>query len=189
MLKKEPRYFPVSFFNRVMFDAAYTMLKYKKELKLIDKEFRSKIMLAATEVNGCRICEYYHSKILLENGTDEKELQAILEGEIGKIDEKEAVALMFSEHYADKSGKYDIEAFKKVKDYYGNDKAQGIMATIKLIMFGNISGISWINLKTWLSFKRPSNAKFFTDFYNSFIFLFIFPFLFIAALFKKKVIY
>lgn len=181
----EQRYFTPKQFTEAMYEAAYMIAKYK-ELRTIDKKFRSNIMMAVTNVNGCRVCSYYHTSELLKAGASEDELKFILESAYHDVENEDTVALMFAEHYADTLGNYDKEAFKRVVDVYGKEKAYGIMAAIKVIMFGNMNGISLGNLWDRIRFKKTNNAKFFTDLYNglfSFIFMPLFVFL---NLFRKR---
>ena len=37
---------------------------------------------------------------------------------------------------------YDEEAFRNLEDYYGQDYARGVLASIKMIMFGNMNGLA-----------------------------------------------
>lgn len=52
-MQNEQRYFPIRQFTITLFDAAFMMVKYRRFLKMIDKKFRSEIMLAVTFVTGC----------------------------------------------------------------------------------------------------------------------------------------
>ncbi len=185
-MKKDNRFFSVKQATSILFDATYMMAKYGKFLKKISKKFRSNIMLAVTNVNGCRYCSYYHTQELIKEGATTEEMQALMDGSFKDIEAHETLALVFAQHYADADGNYDKDAFKKVVEYYGKDTAYGIMATIKLIMFGNMNGISIGNLVDRIKFKKPSNSKFFTDLYNGlFAYVLLFIFL-IINLFRKR---
>ena len=186
---QDAKYFSIKTFNKTLFEMTYMIAKYLRELKLIDKKFRSTIMMAVTDVNGCSMCSYYHTKELINAGTSDEELKTILEGTYVDLETKESLALVFAEHYADVSGNYDKEAFKKVKEYYGEDFAYGILGTIKSIMFGNIYGIALGNIGKRFKFKKPKNSKFFTDLYIALApFFLMFPFL-IINLFRKRIQY
>ncbi len=186
---QDAKYFSVKTFNKTLFDMTFMIVKYTKELKLINKKFRSSIMMAVTNVNGCCMCSYYHTKELINAGTTDEELKIILEGTYTNLEVHESLALVFAEHYADVGGKYDKETFEKVKEYYGIDLTYGILATIKSIMFGNMYGISLGNMGSRFKFKKPKNSKFFTDLYIVIAPLFLmFPFL-IINLFRKKIKY
>ena len=188
-MNQEPRYFTVKQFNRIAFDAAHAIVKYRKYMKLVDKKFRKQIMLAVSGVNKCSICTYVHTKALLKSGVSEEELETLYFGKFDALENDVAVALLFAEHYADESGKYDPEAFAKVVEHYGKNKAYGIMATIKMIMFGNTNGIALGNLGARFKCKKNKNSKFFTDLYNGIFAYFLLPWFFVVNLFKKKKIY
>ncbi len=50
--------------------------------ELISPAFRERLMLAVTEVNGCRYCSYYHAREALKSGISGAELAALLAGQI-----------------------------------------------------------------------------------------------------------
>lgn len=188
-MKQEPRFFSAKQFNRIAFDAAHAIAKYSKFMRLVDKTFQKQIMLAVSGVNKCSICSYVHTKSLLKSGASNEELKMLYEGKFENLDENITFALVFSEHYADQGGNYDQEAFEKVIEYYGKNKAYGIMATIKMIMFGNTNGIALGNLGARFKFKKNKNSKFFTDLYNGPFAYILLPLFLLINLFTKKRIY
>jgi len=185
-MSTEARYFTVKQFNRITYGAAHVIVKYRKYMRLIDKVFRSQIMVAVSSVNKCRVCSYVHTKGLIKSGISNEELKDILDGSFENLTEEISLALIFAQHYADQVGKYDQEAFNKIIDYYGKEYAYGIMTTIKIIMFGNTNGIALTNLSNRLRFKKVKNAKFLTDLYNGFAGYVLLPFFIIINLFTKK---
>jgi AhpD family alkylhydroperoxidase len=98
-------------------------------------------MLAVTEVNGCAICSYAHTKMALKDGFTNEEVESFLSGSDAFIAPEEAKAILFAQHYASEKGNYDEEAFYTVIEEYGKERAEVIMAAIRMIMVGNISGI------------------------------------------------
>lgn len=183
---KESRYFSIKQFNITLWKAAYVMAKYTKELKRLPKKFRSNIMIAVTNVNGCRACSYFHSSELLKAGASEEELKQVLAGAYENLETDEMLALVFAEHYADTFGDYESEAFDKLSNNYGLNRTNAVMASIKAIMFGNIFGISLGHMWDRIRFKKVKNSKFFTDLY---IILFTMPLMLIfliIQLFRKK---
>lgn len=186
MSLKQARYFPVKVFNKTLWNAAYVIAKYMKPFKKISKKFRSTIMMAVTNVNGCKACSYYHTSELIKAGATEEELASIIDATYDKVDKDETLAVLFAEHYADTTGAYEQETFDKVKDYYGSDKAHGILATIKFIMFGNIFGISMGNMWNRLRFRKVYNAKFLTDLYVLLFTPILFPIFIFLNLFRRK---
>ncbi|MBN2877181.1 MAG: carboxymuconolactone decarboxylase family protein [Bacilli bacterium] len=186
MKYNEPRYFSAKTFNHTILEATYMMVKHHKELGLINKKFRSNIMLAVTYVNGCKLCSYYHTNVLIKSGASEEELKSMLDGSFKELESNETKALLFAEHYADVNGLYDPETFDALIKYYGKEIAIGILASIKLIMFGNMNGISWGNLWQWIRFRKPPNAKFWNDLYIAISPVFLMPAGILINLFRKK---
>ena len=129
-----------------MIDAVMDILRHAPDLKAasrsgeIDKAFSEKIMLAVTQVNGCRYCDYGHTRAALKVGVTEDEIVSIARGELGDFPEDEAVALIYAQHFAESAGNPDPEATQRFVDYYGEEKARYIMAYIRMIMWGNLMG-------------------------------------------------
>ena len=106
----------------------------------ISKQFMERIMLAVTEVNGCRYCSYFHTQVSLRAGLKKEEIKRTLEGDFKDAPQEELAALYFSQHYAESAGKPGREALQCLKDAYGEKKAQAILAYIRAIMIGNAWG-------------------------------------------------
>ena len=114
--------------------------KRKKEL---NPKFIERIMLAVTEVNGCAICSYAHTKKALESGMSNEEIQKMLSGIIDDVPTSEVPAVMFAQHYADTRGNPTLESWQRIVEIYGISKAKGILGSIRFIMIGNAYGIAW----------------------------------------------
>lgn len=117
-----------------------SMIKAKKN-KEMSMEFRERIMLAVTEVNGCEVCSYAHTKLALEQGMSKEEIQLLLSGGKDHVPEEEAPALFFAQHYADMRGNPSKESWQQIVHTYGDTKAFGILGAIRAIMIGNVYGI------------------------------------------------
>lgn len=76
------------------------MIKNKKS-KQLNPDLTERIMLAVTEVNGCEVCSYSHTKMALEQGMSNEEIQMLLTGNTESIPGEEAIAIFFAQHYAD----------------------------------------------------------------------------------------
>lgn len=105
--------------------------------------FMERIMLAVTEVNGCALCSYYHTRVALESGLRAEEIKGMLGGDLADAPETELPALLFAQHYADTRGKPSKEAWERVYAVYGETGAYGVLAAIRMIMMGNAFGIAW----------------------------------------------
>lgn len=119
-----------------------TFLRKNKKNKQMSNHFIERIMLAVTEVNGCEVCSYGHTKIALEQGMREEEIKELLSGETDSIPNDELTAIMFAQHYADTKGNPSKESWNRVVETYGEEKALGILGATRMIMIGNSYGIA-----------------------------------------------
>lgn len=121
-------------------------IKYMNRAKKnneLSQEFIERIMMAVTEVNGCAICSYAHTKMALGIGMSNKEIQNILSGFMDDIPPDEIAGVMFAQYYADSRGKPSKEVWDYVLEIYGAAIAKGILGAIRMIMIGNTYGITW----------------------------------------------
>lgn len=132
-------------------------ITFKKSTDTLSDEFKERIMLAVTEVNSCEICSYVHTRIALEKGLDEEEVQMILGGNSENIPEQERVAILFAQHYADTRGKPTRQAWNTLVETYGEQKSRYILGAIRTMMIGNIFGVPVSALKNRL--KGKPNKK------------------------------
>jgi len=184
--KFNKRLFTFKEFVGILNKATYSMVKHKSDLKLISNNFRSNIMLAVTEVNGCIYCSFYHVKIALESGTTSEEMEGLLSGELQKAKKDEYQALLFAQHYADVDGKYDVKIYKDVEKTYGENEAKGILSNIRLIMMGNSYGIAANCLKLRLTGKKVIGSKLLNELSILISIIFLMPLLIIKNIFTKK---
>ncbi len=149
----------------------------------LDEQFQNKILLAVTQVNGCRYCSYLHTKHALESGMSEEEITSLLAGEVGDINDEESVALIFAQHYAETQANPDPESVERLFNTYGEDKSDDIIATIQAIMAGNIHGISIDLLQSRLRGKSDPDSTFWTEFSTAFGVILFVPYLAIKKMF------
>ena len=90
----------------------------------ISKQFMERIMLAVTEVNGCRYCSYFHTQVSLKAGLKKEEIKRVLDGDFTDAPQDELAALYFAQHYAESAGNPNPEAVQCLKDAYG-EKNEG----------------------------------------------------------------
>jgi AhpD family alkylhydroperoxidase len=185
-MKSSSRVYGKKEFVGILNKAIYSILKYRKQFKSLDKEFVTNIMLAVTEVNGCQLCNYYHTKQAIDSGIDDQELASILSGSLENVKKEEAQALMFAQHYASMKSEYSEETFEKVIAHYGKEKAYGILTAIRLISFGNCYGIQYGNLKSrFTKSGRIEGSKLSTELFILISVVFLVPILVLINLFKK----
>lgn len=152
--------------------------------KRLDKQFQNKILLAVTQVNGCRYCSYLHTKHALESGMSEEEIKSLLAGEVGDVNNDETIALMFAQHYAETQANPDKESVQKLFEKYKEQKASDIISVIQVIMVGNIHGISLDLLQSRLKGKSDPDSSFWNEFTTTFGVVVFVPYLFIKKLFR-----
>jgi AhpD family alkylhydroperoxidase len=110
---------------------------------LVSARLAERIMLAVTEVNGCEVCSYAHTRIALENGMSPKEIRMLLAGDTGAVPVDESLAIVFAQHYADTRGNPSRDSWQRLVDAYGSAKSLGILAAARMMMIGNAVGIAW----------------------------------------------
>jgi AhpD family alkylhydroperoxidase len=146
---------------RIFFDGIRTMnymVKSRKNGEL-DLPNIERIMLAVTEVNGCAICSYAHTKIALEAGMDNEEIQNLLAGDFDTVPKEELKGVVFAQHYADSRGKPSRASWEQLKAEYGSSKAFGILGAIRTIMIGNTLGIPWSSFRNRLKGNADSRSS------------------------------
>ncbi len=117
-------------------DALHTALAHRR----VSRPFVERIMLAVTQVNGCRYCSYAHTRMALKAGVTVDELRQLLAGQFAQSSATEIVALAFAQHYAEQAGQYDQIAWQRLEDAYGSDAARDLLVYIRLISLANLYG-------------------------------------------------
>ena len=185
--KNQPRIYGKREFVGILSRATYSMVKYRKYMKLISKEFETNLMLSVTEVNGCQLCNYFHTKNAIDSGIKDEELQSLLSGDLKNVKLEEAQALLFAQHYASEKGDYSKETFHKVIDHYGKKSAYGILGIITLISFGNAHGISFGNFKSrFTKDGKARGSKLVNELFIMISPILLFPVILFINLFKRK---
>lgn len=134
-----------------------TYLSKARKNKQIDQQFIERIMIAVTEVNGCDICSYTHTKMALEAGMSNEEIQNMLAGEISDVPQQQVQAIMFAQHYAENRGKPSKKSWDQIVNNYGESLALGILGSIRVIMMGNVLGIPYNSF--FKRFKGQSDQR------------------------------
>lgn len=117
------------------------LLRRAKAAGKMNHAFLERIMLAVTEVNGCAMCSYYHTKVALEAGFSNDEIRNMLSGVFADVPAEELAGVLFAQHYADFRGKPSPESWRHVVETYGETGARGVLAVTRMIMLGNAIGI------------------------------------------------
>lgn len=138
-------------------------LRKSKKSNEIDSAFIERIMLAVTEVNGCEMCATGHTKVALASGISASEINLILLGDTKTISKEDSTAILFSKEYANNKGLVEAKLWQSVIDSYGQSKALGILGAIRMIMIGNIYGMSLGALQNRFKGNPIKNSKFFHE--------------------------
>jgi AhpD family alkylhydroperoxidase len=115
-------------------------LREMRRSKRVSRAFLEKIMLVITQVNGCRYCSYFHTRMALVSGVHETEIEQLMALEVGDFPPEQAVALAFAQHYAESGCCPDPEAEMRFRTYYGPKVSADIMNAIRMIKIGNLAG-------------------------------------------------
>jgi AhpD family alkylhydroperoxidase len=85
------RIYPPRDFNRFLRDMVSSSgnMRGTKGEKLIDSQFSERIMMAVTEVNGCRYCTYFHTQVALKAGLDKEEIRETFSGDFSQAPDEE----------------------------------------------------------------------------------------------------
>lgn len=114
--------------------------RIRHAVQIIDRPFRERLMLAVTEVNGCRYCAQHHARLALESGLSQEEIDALMCGTVEDCPSDETVGLFYAQHWADTGGKPDAEARLRLVEAYGEEKAEAIEMICQMISMGNYMG-------------------------------------------------
>lgn len=186
--------YSVQEFYPILYDGLRTMkymVKAKKD-KSLRSELIERIMLGVTEVNGCEVCSYAHTKMALEQGFSNEEIQKLLTGTADSIPPDEMPAFLFAQHYADTRGNPTEESWDRIVSLYGETKATGILGAIRSIMIGNVHGIALSALFSRIKGKAIKKSSLFYELSMIFSLIIYLPIAIvqtiIADLMKKPII-
>lgn len=125
----------------------------------VDRAFAERVMMAVTQVNGCRYCNFVHTKAALLSGVTSEEIRAIQTSEFDKIPTDQVAALMFAQHYAEMDSHPDLEAWQRMISMYGADITRDLMVYIRLISLANLWGNTFDALLSRVIGQPASNSR------------------------------
>ncbi|HOO25610.1 MAG TPA: carboxymuconolactone decarboxylase family protein [Clostridiales bacterium] len=180
-MKRRQKLFSFPDIIRTMYLAMSSILRERS--KKISFDFKERLMLAVTEVNGCPMCSYFHVEQALKSGMDDSQIKDLLSGSLENVPDEEVKALLFAQHYAEKRGRPEKELVCKLKEDY-KDNYREILASIRLIMFGNCLGIPFGSLKARIKGEETDmRSSLAYELMVVFVFVFLSPIVFIASIF------
>lgn len=110
------------------------------------RALRCKVMLAVASVHDCRACSWAHTGLALANGVDPDELnqlqQLLGSGKFGAMNEREATAILFAQHYADTQRRPSLEARASLARHFGAYQRAEIMAYIHSVYYTSLTANS-----------------------------------------------
>ena len=111
--------------------------------------------MVVTEVNQCRYCKTFHSKLATHAGVSHTELQYYAEGQISpQTPPEEIAALQYARRWAEHHAEMDIDNYRMLEESYDASTATAIDLAVRLIWIGNLSGNTWDYWLYRLSFGR-----------------------------------
>ncbi len=161
--------------NIFLASKSFVLLKKSKKLKLMNKKFKERIMLAVTEVNGCEMCSFVHTKLALSSGMTREEIKNILESNHTDIPLNESVALIFSQHFAYTKENPSSDAVERLVEEYGVKKSELILAACNVITMTNGMGTSLDYLYARIRFKRNKRSNIIIEIMNPLLTMILFP--------------
>lgn len=108
--------------------------------RALPADFRERLMLAVTQVNGCRYCTWLHSRVARGVGVSSEQVDALLQGELADTPEDEREALVYALHWAESGGRPDPDLQERVEQRYGLELTRAIEMSMQLIQVGNLFG-------------------------------------------------
>lgn len=153
----------------------FVMLRTSKKSRIINKKFKERIMLAITEVNGCSMCSFVHTKLALQIGMSKEEIKQILDGDTSDIPLDDAVAVLFAQNFAYSKENPSVEAIRRIVEEYGVKKSELILAASNMITFTNGMGTSMDYLYERMKFKRNKKSNILLELFNPLLSMSLFP--------------
>jgi len=132
--------------------------------KRISSDFSERIMLAVTAVNGCRYCEWGHTKMAIESGCTDEEIKNILDLDFQSLRKDEIPALAFAQHFAESKENISKKAFHNLVKVYGIQKAEDIINYCRMITMGNLLGNTVDAFDSRMNGIQVNNGSFFFEF-------------------------
>ncbi len=159
------RIYSAAIFRNLLEDAVmhFADIRQARKLENLSKGFKERIMLAVTEVNGCKYCSYVHTQNALEEGMSEEDVQMMLSGDLSEAPAEESTALLFAQHYAESIGHPEESAYQKLLETYGEKATRDMLAIIRAIMVANLHGTALEALSDRIKGKPVEGTTFWQE--------------------------
>lgn len=160
-------------------------LIFNRIKKRVDNDLIERLMLATTEVNGCELCSYAHTKMALKQGFSQEEINSFLSGSKAHVKEEENIAILFAQHYADTKAKPSKSSYEFLEETYGKKEAKIMVRAIQVIMMGNIQGIPISAFISRLKGNSYENSSLFYELLMILFTLIVYPFALVDAILRS----
>lgn len=138
---------------------SFLYLRLFKKKNGMNFKFKERIMLSVTEVNGCTMCSFVHTKLALKAGLTQDDIQELLAGELVGVPKEESLGVLFAKDYAFNKETIDKAFYQKLVDTYNVRKARAILGVTEMITMTNSMGLALGFLKRTLTFKHVKGSN------------------------------
>jgi AhpD family alkylhydroperoxidase len=124
----------------------------------ISRDFAERLMLTASQVNECRYCSYFHSRLALYSGLTHTQVLDLLRQDYGYVPDNQVAGLIFAQHFVETglSRTLEPEAVGRLEEKYGAQASRDIINLLRLINAANLAGNSVdAFLCRWRGFPSP----------------------------------
>jgi AhpD family alkylhydroperoxidase len=161
---------------------SFLYLRLFKKKNGMNFKFKERIMLAVTEVNGCQMCSFVHTKLALKAGLSLDDIQELLSGELVGVPKEESLGVLFAKDYAFNHETIDQDFYNKLIETYGVRKARAILGVVEMITMTNGMGLGLGYLKRTLTFKHVKGSNILNEILVPLSTMILFPILLLAFL-------
>jgi AhpD family alkylhydroperoxidase len=158
---QKSRHFSFFYHQRLIFNAslAFAENTYLKKRKLLNLQWKERLMLAVTEVNQCTMCSWMHTNIALKAGIKDEEIKKILSGSYDEIPETQLLSILYAQDFANRKEVINPEFKTKLVETYGIPRSRMIQNVISVITMTTSMGIAIGKLKATFTFNHVKGSN------------------------------
>ena len=110
----------------------------------VSQDFAEGLMLTASQVNDCRYCSYFHSRMALYSGLTHAQILDLVRQDYRRVPNNQLVGLAFAQHFTETrlSRTLAPESVSRLEAYYGVQTSRDIINLLRLINAANLAGNS-----------------------------------------------
>jgi AhpD family alkylhydroperoxidase len=181
---KHSRKFSFIYHQKLIAKAAFSFAenRYLKKFKLLNLQWKERIMLAVTEVNQCGMCSWMHTNISLKAGMSKEEISTLLSGAYDHVPEKQLLSVLYAQNFASNKEKYNPKMKQEMLETYGKPRTRMIENAMAVITMTNSMGIALGKLKETLTFNHVKGSSVLSELFIPLSTMVLFPIYVIIAL-------